>query len=50
MAHLSDAQYSKAIKEAEVCHATTACTLQQAHRDSTIAQESEVKAEEGWEC
>ena len=50
VACLNDTQASETIKEAEVCHATTACALQQAHGDSVLALESEVKAEEGWDC
>ena len=45
--HLNDAQATEAIKEAEVCHATTACVLQQAHRDSVLVLEHEEKVEEG---
>ena len=48
---LNDAQFAKAIKEAEVCHATTACApLQQAHGDSVLMLEHEAKVEEGWDC
>ena len=47
VACLNDAQFAEAIKEAEVCHASTVCTLQQAHRDSVLMLECEVKAEEG---
>ena len=32
----NDAQAPEAIKEAEVCHSTTACALQQAHRDNML--------------
>ena len=47
---LNDAQAAKAIKEAEVCHPTTACALQQAHRDSVLVLEHEAKVEEGRDC
>ena len=50
MACLNDAQATKAIKEAEECHTTTAHALQQAHRDSVLALEHEAKVEEGWDC
>ena len=39
-------QATEAIKQAEVHHATTACTLQQAHRDSVLVLECQMKAEE----
>ena len=52
-AHLNDAwaaetikQATKAIKEAEACHATTAYTLQQTHRGRVLALEHQIKAEE----
>ena len=47
---LNDAQVAKAIKEAKVCHATTACALQQANRDNVLALECEAKVEEGQDC
>ena len=47
---LNDAQFAKAIKEAEVCCTTTACALQQAHRDSVLNLECEAKVEEGQDC
>ena len=47
---LNDAQAAEAIKEAKVCHATTACALQQAHRDSVLVLKCKVKAEEGQNC
>ena len=50
MACLNDAQFTKAVKETEVHHATAACALQQAHRDSVLMLEHEVKVEEGWDC
>ena len=47
---LNDAHATKAIKEAEIHCTTAACVLQQAHRDSVLALEYEVKAEEGQDC
>ena len=54
---LNKAQASKAIKQAttaikwaEVCHTTTACTLQQAHRDSVLVLECQTKLEERQDC
>ena len=50
MSHLNEAQFTETIKEAEV-HCTTITTaLQQAHMDSLLMVECEVKAEEGQEC
>ena len=43
------AQVTKAIEQAEVHHATAACAFQQAHRDSVLALEHKMKAEEGWD-
>ena len=52
-AHLNDAwaaetikQPTEAIKQAEVCHATTSYTLQQTLRDRVLALEHQIKAEE----
>ena len=50
MACLNDAQFTEAVREAEVCHATAACVLQQGHRDSVLMLEHKVKAEEGQDC
>ena len=50
LAHLNDAQFTEAIKEAEVCHATTATALQQAHMNSVLTLECEAKVEVGLEC
>ena len=36
--------------QAKVCCTTTACALQQAHRDNVLALESKTKAEEGQNC
>ena len=47
VACLNDAQAAEAIKQAEVCHATTACALQQAHGDNVLALECEMKVKEG---
>ena len=47
---LNNAQYAEAIKEAEVCCATTACALQQPHKDSVLMVECKAKVEEGWDC
>ena len=58
---LNEAQAVEAIKEAEVCHAatikdaqvhcaTTACVLQQTHRENMLMLEHKAKAEEGWDC
>ena len=58
--HLNEAQAIQAIKEAEVhhtaiikqanvCHATTACDLQQFHRESVLMLECQVRTEEGWD-
>ena len=47
--HLNKAQFTEAIKEAEVCHTTMATTLQ-AHMDSVLMFGCEVKVEEGLEC
>ena len=43
-------QATKAIKQADVHHVTTACTLQQAHRDSVLVLECQTKVEERWDC
>ena len=43
---LNETQFTKAIKEAEVCHVATATALQ-AHMDSVLTLEHETKAEEG---
>ena len=48
MACLNDAQATKAITEAEVCHKNAACALQQAHQDNVLALECEAKVTEGW--
>ena len=37
------------IKEAEACHTTHSCVLQQTHRESMLALEHEAIAEEGWD-
>ena len=50
MMHLNEVQAIEAIKEAEVCHTTTACILQQIHRENMLKLEHEVKAEERWDC
>ena len=56
-AHLNEAQAveaikqaTDAIKQAEVCDATTVCTLQKAHRDSVLVMEHQMKTEERWDC
>ena len=38
-AGLNEVQAAEAIKQANVHHATTACTLQQAHRNSVLVLE-----------
>ena len=43
-------QATMAIKQAEVCHTTTACTLQQAHIDSVIVLKCQMKVEERQDC
>ena len=50
MLYLNDAQATETRKEAKVHCAATACALQQTHRDSVLALECEVKAEEGQDC
>ena len=45
--HSNEAQAIKAIKEAEVYHTTTACVLQQVHRENMLRLECQAKAEEG---
>ena len=40
----------EAMKQAEVCHTTAACALQQADRDSLLALECQTKVEERWDC
>ena len=45
-AHLNQPQAAKAIRQAEVCHATTAYTLQQMPKDSVLALEHQVMEEE----
>ena len=50
MAPLNDVQATEVIKQADVCHATTACALQQAHRDSVLALEHQTVGEERWDC
>ena len=47
---LNEAQFTKAIKEAEVHHATTAIALQQTHMDSVLVLECVAKATEVQEC
>ena len=47
MMHFNEAQDIEAIKEAEVCHTTAACILQQTHRDNVLRLELEMKAQEG---
>ena len=37
------------IKEAEVHHTTNSCVLQQTHRESMLALDHKVIAEEGWD-
>ena len=49
VAYLNDAQAAKAIKEADAHLTTIACALQQAHRDSVLVLEHEVKVDEGWD-
>ena len=49
-AHLNEAQATEAIKQAEVCHTTTACALQWAHRESVLVLEHQTKVEERWDC
>ena len=49
IACLNDAQATKAIREAEVCHKNTACALQQDHQDNVLALECEAKVTEEWD-
>ena len=56
-AHLNKAQAAEAIKQAtkviiqaKVCCTVTACTLQQAHRDSVLALEHQMEVVERWDC
>ena len=45
--HLNKGQAIEAIKEAEVCHATTACVLQQTCMEYVLNLECKAKAEGG---
>ena len=38
-----------AIKEAEVCHTTATCILQQTHRENMLMLQCKAKAEDGWD-
>ena len=46
----AEVHHATAIKEAKVHHATTACVFQQTHRESVLMWEHEAKVEEGWDC
>ena len=50
MMYLNDTQAIKALKEARVHHATTACILQHTHRENMLRLECKVRAEEGQDC
>ena len=39
--------HTVAIKEAEVCHTTAACILQQTHWENVLMLEQKVKVDEG---
>ena len=47
---LNKVQAIEAIKEAEVCHTTATCILQQTHWENVLMLEHEARVEEGQDC